>query len=208
MLLGLLCTVTVFYYLHGFKDIVICPFIGIYLAFFLMIILGLCILGRKTTVVKCNFYHIISRVYILSTWYVIVNVNVVGLLVFQCLHYKVIYFPLFLLYSLEGSHYVLPTFKEWGVIPLWRGDIFLYDLESLYVGDLFIFSHLLIYDYLLISVWALGFFNFIFWVMVKYYCTSLLQFDSALPIGSPYSQLLHLFATSLFVMCFCMCAFP
>lgn len=84
-----------------------------------MIRLKLRVLGRKTTEVKGQFHHIISKVH---TIHILPTVNVTldhlaEVLFVRVLHSKVTLLPtpppLPLTYSLERSHYAQPTLKEW-----------------------------------------------------------------------------------------------
>lgn len=76
---------------------------------FLMIRLGLCVLGRKITDVKCHFQHVISWVHIINMLTVDADLDhLVDIVLAGFLHATVT--PVMSLS--EGSHHAQPTLKE------------------------------------------------------------------------------------------------
>ena len=110
-----------------------------------------------------------------------------------------LFFSLSIMYSLEGSQYVHPTFEEWRFIfHLLRG----YNLHKLF-GILpqrrFVSSFVLIYLITYLYQCRLRDIYFIVWVILSFEIlsniTSVAQIAIALAFGSSFSWLLHPFYT-------------
>lgn len=110
-----------------------------------MVILGLWSLRRKTTEVKYHFHQTLSKK---DTWIISVNIGLKHLAkatFLMFLHWKVAV-PLFTIpqSSLEGSHYVQPSWKEWRVMPhLLKGTISTYIIWNSSSQEICLFSQVI-----------------------------------------------------------------
>lgn len=80
---------------------------------FLMIRLGLWVFERKTIEVKCRFYHMLPGC-ILSIRFIAIDMTLITQLRSCWSGFStvvILFSPLFILYSLEGSHYAQATLK-------------------------------------------------------------------------------------------------
>ena len=99
---------------------------------FLMFRIELRVLWRKTTEVECHFHHFISRVKtVIMTycWYWLGLSGWGGFYQGSMFWSYSSSLPLSILYSPEGSHYLQPTLKGWGVPPLWGYSVYTNCLE-------------------------------------------------------------------------------
>lgn len=82
---------------------------------------------------------------------------------------KLFIFPLSILYSLEGSHCVQSTCKEWGVIILLLRVDYLENLFVILLNERFVSSPFIhLFNHTFISVWIINTY-FIFWIIIEYY---------------------------------------
>lgn len=145
---------------------------------------------QKDDMIKCHFYHLISRVCVITlTWLITVNIdlNQLAEVVFaRFLHCKVTFPPLSKRYPLEESDYVHPMFKGWGVmLHLFEGWAFTHSNGNSSVWEICLFLP----THSFILMWAYRHLSYTF------NCNSTLlyfvvQLISPLAIGRSFSRLL------------------
>lgn len=173
-----------------------------------MVRLGLCVLRRKITEVKCVFFTLYER-YILSTWFITVNLNPLAeVVIFQVLHF--ILFPTFLLCFSEGSLYTQPTLKASGVmLHIFESEVSISIIWNSSAEEL-VYSVIYLYVCLL-SAWLMDIY-FIICVIIQYcfpyfvapivsgFVIAVLSVGSCIPLIYPHCVFILLFC--LFVSLF------
>lgn len=118
------------------------------LCIFLLINLGLCVIGRKRTVIKCNFPIMLTVLRCPHDLWLDVYLDYLAEVVFvRFPHWKWLLFPYSTWHSLEISHYVQTTRKECGSWFCW--------IQNSWLSDFFFFPFSIVdmpFQYLLASI--------------------------------------------------------
>ena len=75
--------------------------------------------------------------------------------------------PPYILYSLEGNHYVQPTLKEWLAMQYIVEGEYLHNYWKFCIGDLSLLSHLFIYPIIYWYHYGLMDIYFVLWVIIQ-----------------------------------------
>lgn len=150
----------------------------------------LCILRRKITEVKCPFNHMLSKRYILSTWFITTDANFDHLAELEFVGFFNLSFLPFPCCVLWKEVIVWPTLNRVGrfVLPPWEQKIHM-NYREFFMENLF--SLVLCLNHLFVSVWIQ---IFIPWIITQYCFTySVAQIIVSLPTGTSFSWYLYPF---------------